>query len=465
MKDKRKGRRIAIFGAALAAALCLSACGGGAPEGSSAAPDGNSTEPANTPAADIGTLEKNFTATIEETVLLDEKDVKITAKELTYQNGYAAELSLLLENNTDKELNFYAETLSCAMNSINGYMVPDGYISETVAAGMSANATMTFELDQLAILGITDIAEIGVGFEIQNDTKDYLTTGPLVIKTDKTDSYDSSKDTFAEAMDGMIVPAAYGFSIDYRAAEPLLDEKGVKILNQYVITNKDGQQTLFMEAINNSDKGVYLAEADVSVNGLSVSSGTWDSEYILPGKRAVLSLAFDNLLSKKYMELLGMQKYSSCAFKFDIMDHNYKSIGSKDAAISFGGNDTVDGFAGDVLYDKNGFTFMKVGIVEDELDISDDLHVLVLVKNTSGKTVDVDIAYDSVYVNKMKVNDLTMGTTVQDGGYALVDISLMGHSLEDNGLDINSITAVSASFEIRDKSYDTLDEPKIDMTF
>ena len=122
-------------------------------------------------------------------------------------------------------------------------------------------------------------------------------------------------------------------------------------------------------------------------------------------------------------------------------------------------------FAGDVLYDKNGFTFMKVGIVEDELDISDDLHVLVLVKNTSGKTVDVDIAYDSVYVNKMKVNDLTMGTTVQDGGYALVDISLMGHSLEDNGLDINSITAVSASFEIRDKSYDTLDEPKIDMTF
>ena len=46
-------------------------------------------------------------ATIEETVLYDENDVKITATELNYGN-YKAELKLMIENNSDESLSFIA---------------------------------------------------------------------------------------------------------------------------------------------------------------------------------------------------------------------------------------------------------------------------------------------------------------------------------------------------------------------
>ncbi len=51
-----------------------------------------------------------FSATINETVLVDEKDVKITATELTYTE-YSAELELLIENNSNKDLSFYSGSL------------------------------------------------------------------------------------------------------------------------------------------------------------------------------------------------------------------------------------------------------------------------------------------------------------------------------------------------------------------
>ena len=46
-------------------------------------------------------------ATIEETVLVDEKDAKITATKLTYP-GSSAELSLIIENNSNEDLSFHS---------------------------------------------------------------------------------------------------------------------------------------------------------------------------------------------------------------------------------------------------------------------------------------------------------------------------------------------------------------------
>ena len=409
-------------------------------------------------------LKPVFSATINEAVLVDEQGVKITAKELSY-SAYSADLHLFIENNTDKELSFYAGTLSYSLNSINGYMIPDGYISEDVAPGMSANETMSFDLDQLLAYGITDIADIGIGFNITAHYEDYLKTGPLEIRTSIVDSYDYNKDTFKEAMNGSAVSNAYGFTIDYKAEDVLFDDQGVKILNEFVITNKDGEQSLLMEVENNSEKDLYVLQSDVSVNNISVSGGLWDSEYVIAGKKAVLSLEFNSLLEKQYMELLGLTNFNCCGMTISLGNDALDTFAEKKIDIAFGEQTTSETFTGKVLYDENGFQIMQVGLMEDSASYSDDLHALILVKNDSGKDVYVDTGYSDVYVNKLKVSDITFGVTAPNGKYALLDIELMGSDLKDNDLDFDNITEISAKLEFSEGNYNTIAEAEIKMEF
>ena len=129
-------RKIISLMLALLLVLSLAACG-------STNEGGNTDTPTSTPSTDnrpeidsgddgpqieVEPREFKKTATIEETVLVDENGVKITAKELTYGN-YAAELTLVIENNSDKDLSFIANSIGYSCNSINGYMVPDLWLS------------------------------------------------------------------------------------------------------------------------------------------------------------------------------------------------------------------------------------------------------------------------------------------------------------------------------------------------
>ena len=92
------------------------------------------------------TREFSRKATIEETVLVDENNVKITATELTYGN-YAFELALVIENNSDKDLSFIANSVGYSCNSVNGYMISDGYLNCDVAAGKKANDRIMIDYD------------------------------------------------------------------------------------------------------------------------------------------------------------------------------------------------------------------------------------------------------------------------------------------------------------------------------
>ncbi len=402
----------------------------------------------------------DFGATIEETVLLDEKGVKITAKDLTY-SSYSAELHLMIENNTDKELSFIA---SSGWNSVNGYMIADGYINEKIAAGMNSNETISFSLDQLSFYGFRDIADISLRFEIKDGYDEYLVTSSLAIKTNIADSYDYSRDYFVEAMSGKVMPQVYGYTINYSASDKLFDELGVTILNEYVVTNKEGNQALLMEVENHSDHDFYVVESDVQINGLAVSSGSWDSEYIVAGKRAVMTFTFDKALGKNYLKILGMNQYGSCGMNFVVKDEKGKELAGKQIEINFGEGADLGNYNGEVLYDNNGYTFKAIGLIEDSSDYSDDMHALFLMKNNSDKPVYVSNGFNNVYVNKTKISDSSYGRTVQPGGYGLLDIELNGSDLKKNGLDKTNITEVTTKFKIGDGNYTYYDEPDITMS-
>ena len=77
-------------------------------------------------------------ATIDSTVLVDEKDVKITASNLAYKS-YQTTIDLLIENNTSQDLSFTSGTMAFCCNTVNGYAISSMYVNEDVTAGMKKN--------------------------------------------------------------------------------------------------------------------------------------------------------------------------------------------------------------------------------------------------------------------------------------------------------------------------------------
>ena len=165
--------------------LLLSACGRPASgEASSSPGQTNTSGPSAVPAPSAGgnAIQFNPSATIEETVLVDECDIKITATGIKY-TAYDVKLSLAIENNSDQDLSFYSGTSGYNCNSINGYMVDNGYLNADIAAGKKSNETVSFSVDELTLLGFDDIADIELGFSITDSNyDDYLQTGPRQIK-------------------------------------------------------------------------------------------------------------------------------------------------------------------------------------------------------------------------------------------------------------------------------------------
>ena len=329
---------------------------------------------------------------------------------------------------------------------------------------MKARASVSFSIDQLMVYGITDIADIGLGFEIKDGYDEYLATEPIEIRTSIADTYNYDIDTFRVAMGSKSLAKEYGFVIDYYSDDILFDESDMKVLCSYVITNKNGEQGLLLEVINQSDQNRYARAAESMVNGMVVSD-YGDSELIVAGKRALLNIKFDDLLDPNYLELLGMKEYSDYACTFEVETEDGTTLAGKDIQIVFGKTGAAEAFAGETLYDANGYNIQNVGLVEDSTSYSDDLHLLLLVKNGSSQEVTIIPGNNDAYVNKMKTEFLIDSFSFQPGQYGLLDIILRGSDLETNNLTLSDITEISVKLAINDDSFNTVDEPELKITY
>lgn len=206
-------------------------------------------------------------ASIQETVLVDESGIKITAKSLDPESLFGPELKLLIENTSGKNL-----TVQCRGASVNGYMV-ETMMSVDVVDGKKANDSLTFMRSDLELCGITTIAEMEFSFHIftTDEWEDYLDTDPIVLKTSAADSYqqpvDDSGDTAYEA-DGIRI-VVKGLSED--------DFLGPSIV-------------VFIE--NTSGQSIMVQARDVSINGFMVEP-IFSAE-VISGKKAVSSITFMN---------------------------------------------------------------------------------------------------------------------------------------------------------------------------
>lgn len=501
-------KNVTIWFAAAISLLCLTACGGtpGVPEISSENAETQSTDTEKLETTDEENVEKEkaekekaeskatakpeesisieepesqpdkpsdiqpesfkTTATIEETVLVDENDVKITATELSY-TGYSAELSLLIENNTSKNLSFISGSMGYSCNAVNGYMVSDGYLNVDVAAGKKANKSVSFSTDMLMVYGITEIADIQIGFDIEDEEYEDFYTGVRQITTSAADSYDYTEERYKKAVSGGIWENTYHCSIDYYAEEELYNQNGVQIVSEALMTNRDGEKAILIEILNDSQEMVYGVMSDIAVNGLMICSDRWSGDFINPGTRRIVELNITSMLDKSYWDAFGISDINDFTFSFVLEDTDHEETASPEEigfTVAEGGAEVDD--SGTELYNDNGIRIISKGLFEDPREYIDDVHLLLLAENQSSESVVIDDEYDSLSINGFMTDGVFYGVEAAAGKYVILDVEIQASSLEENKIaGIEDITDIEITFEIRDMQYDTIDKPVLTVNY
>ncbi len=257
----------------LALAMCLSlvACGGSSSseikEPANVEVGGEETPPNNSNSEIVETTQQaDPEISIKETVLVDEGGVKITAKSLSVDEIFGAELKLLIENNSGKDL-----TIQCRNASVNGYMV-ETMMSVDIVNGKKANDAITFMASDFEACGITSIADMEFSFHMFTtaDWETYLDTAQIQLKTSIADTYEYTFDNSGEV--------AY-------------DVDGIKVVIKGLAEDASiwgPSVVVYIE--NNTDKAFTVQTRDVSINGFMVDA--MFSCNVMPGKKAVDTISF-----------------------------------------------------------------------------------------------------------------------------------------------------------------------------
>ena len=277
---KKRTKWFAVY--FLVMSVALTGCGVSGSEGTNAV-----TESGESIAKE--TEQPESEVSIEEQVLYDEKDIKITATGM--KDGWmGTELELLIENNSGKGI-----TVQARNANVNGYMVPTT-MSVDVASGKKANDSLTFETSGLKECGIETIAQMEFSFRIfdTESWEDIVNTDVIKLATSAADSY---KQTYDDS------------------GNVLMDKEGIRIIEKG-LTEDDSFWgpgiVLYIE--NNSDRDITVQTADVSVNGFMVDATM--SEDVIAGRKAMSAVQF---LSTD-LEENSIEKIIDVELKFNIID-------------------------------------------------------------------------------------------------------------------------------------------------
>lgn len=441
----------------------LTACGGSSKgQGGESSGSTQSNEPA--PTDEI--LEPfGTTATLDETVMVDEGGVTITATGLTY-TAYSADLELTIENNSGKNLSFVSGSLGYSCNSVNGYMVKDGYLNCDVANGKKANESISFGYDALMLYGIHEIADLEIGISMTDDDYNTTYTGPKQLKTSAFDAHDYSSDYYQEAITSEAAMNTYGYEMKHFSKKPLYDQNGVKLRSSGIMANQDGGTALLLELENTTDSMVYLSTSDIALNGLLLNSSTWSSDAINPGKRGIVTVELSAVLDPAYWGVYGITSVESVSLSLGQRNERGMEIAAETPVeiVVTDESASLDP-SGTEVYNSNGLRIITKAVMEDASDYGADLYVLLLAENHSGKTLTIADVYDSLSVNGVMTDYSYYSQELGDGASAALIVKLWESSLEENQITSPAdIQEIEVSFEIKDE-YTAIDAPTLTLTF
>ena len=227
--------------------------------------------------------------TVEETVLLEQDGIKITATGMD-DGLFGTELKLLIENDSSTNLTFQARNAS-----VNDYMV-DTMMSEDVAAGKKSNTSLTFSTSGLKDCGIDTIANMEFSFHIftTDGWDDFLDSDIISLDTSAAGSYTQNYDD---------------------SGEVFYDKDGIKIIGKGLSSNDSFfGPGLIVYIENNSSKNFTVQVRDTSVNGFMIDTSI--SEDVIVGKKAITAVTFFS----SSLEENGITDITSIETSFHVFD-------------------------------------------------------------------------------------------------------------------------------------------------
>lgn len=236
---------------------------------------------------------------IEETVLLDQDGVRVTATGFNPSGWYGPEISVLIENSTASSI-----TVQARYAAVNGAMVYP-ILSCDVAAGKKANDAISISQADLDAAGIKNIQFIELGL-IAMDTESYetlSTSGLVLLATTATKEMQLFDDS--------------GFTA--------LEQDGLRVVIRGVAEEDSifGKDVLvFIE--NRTGKDITVQLRNVSINGFMIEP--LFSCDVLDGKVAYSSISFmKEDLEKNGIDEINTLECSILAYDATTWDDLFKS--------------------------------------------------------------------------------------------------------------------------------------------
>ncbi len=433
-----------------------------AAESGAAEQSANVNDTTDTKSQSVTQPEFDQSAVIEETVLIDQDNVKVTATELSYTD-YSADVSLLIENNSDRDLDFISESLGYACNSVNRYMISDGFMNETVAAGKKINHRLSFDYDHLEAYGITQIAEMEIGIYTSDSDHNYTYYEPKKIVTDKADGYDFDTDSYQSSISDGILEALADCSVDYFNTDSKFDLNGVSMISSGLVTDSYGDPNVFFEFKNTSDQNLYTEISQVAVNGLVVYGGDWSKDALNASTIAVAQIDINSLFDQIYQEGIQLGSINSIGFNLSLQDAEGNDL-TEPQWVSVPMSNTVTEYAvtGNALLESSGITVTEIGSVSDE---DSDLHLFYAVKNDTAAAIAPECDYNSLSINGFMVDFYDFAGIIPAGMTGLLRIDIDQEDLESAGISSSDdITEIEYKFTAMDEEYNDVVNEKITAT-
>ena len=373
-------------------------------------------------------------STIEETVLIDQDGIKVTATDLSFSK-YSAKLSLELENNSDKNVKLMAGTWGYSCNSINGIMIEDGGFNCSVTSGKKAKETITFSCDELNMLGIYEIADIELGIYSTDDDDNYTYYPIIPIKTSISDEFDYNKLCPSEA-----IKTNSEVDVLYSSDEVIYNVDDVEINSELLIKSDNSKPVLLLEVKNESDYSTEACISNISINGIKVSDSLWSGTTINAHKTAVLDIELGSVFEEEYWDAYNMNELKNIQFSFYLedreSDHETDPV---EIVIPISSDKIEPDTTGDVIYEKQGLRIIFKGLGMGKYGLGKS--VMLLIENKSGKNMYVNADGDSVSVNGNMMSSFIWYKNVDDNENKAWTFDLSDSDLKD--IDISQISDIN----------------------
>ena len=286
----------------LAASLIFSccACGGESGASSVAAPSDTSetvgsvaeTSPEETvDRSQFEIKEFDTSPTVEETVLVDESGVKITATGIEYGN-YKAELELKIENSTDTEIDIGGNGAMI----VNNFTIP-AWISYNVPANEELEDTINIDLDELKLRGVYEIANMELHLTIDSIDTDHqfndLLDTNVNIPTSIADTYVVDDMSYQNSISDPQTADRYGYEMLNWNTDTIFDQYGVQFTSVALLKNSDGERYMLIEIVNNNDSAITVSLRNMNILGKNIVDGTISGVDIFEQSRGIVTIKLD----------------------------------------------------------------------------------------------------------------------------------------------------------------------------